>query len=254
VLKLDVNTIAISPDGRWVAAGGSDQGNQILIYDVEKKKLNPPLPLHDKGVTSLAFSLNSAYLVSASFDHTIKVWDLKMGAVVRAIRNGHVVDGKSRPVNAVAFSPDGKLLASGGNDGFLRLWETKSGQQKSALPTVVAVDSIAFSPDGARVAAAGGPGRKVHIWDVETGTEVFTLEGHTDGVTCVRFSPDGKRIASAGRDKTVRLWDAKTGQKVAVLEGHEQTVYCLAFSPDGKTLASGSGDRTIRLWDMPSGK
>jgi WD40 repeat protein len=251
VLKLDVNALAISPDGRWVAAGGSDQANQIQIYNVERKTVSSPLDLHDKGVTSLAFSHNSNYLVSASADHTIKVWDMKLGAVARSIAKGHVLDGASKPVNAVVFNPDGTLLASGGNDGFLRLWDAKSGQQKSAFPTVVAVDSISFSPDGARVAAAGGPGRKVHVWDIETGQEVLTLVGHTDGVTSVRYSPDGKRIASAGRDKTVRLWDAKTGQNLSVLQGHEQAVYCLAFSPDGKTLASGSLDRTIRLWDMP---
>jgi WD40 repeat protein len=254
VLKLDVNAIAISPDGRWVAAGGSDGANQILLYDVEKNVFSSPLDLHDKGVTSLAFSHNSAYLVSASFDHSIKVWDLRKGGVVRSIAKPHMADRVSKPVNAVVFSPDGKLLASGGNDGFLRLWDAKSGEQKAAFPTVVAVDSISFSPDGTRVAAAGGPGRKVHVWDVETGQEVLTLVGHTDGVACVRYSPDGKRIASAGRDKTVRLWDAKSGKNVSVLEGHEQNVYCLAFSPDGKTLASGSGDRTVRLWDMPSGQ
>jgi WD40 repeat protein len=251
VLKIDVNAIAISPDGKWVAAGGGDQANLIQIYDVEKKQFALPLAGHDKAATSLAFSPNSIYLASASLDHSIKVWDVRTGSAVRVIRKGHVVDGASRPVNAVAFSPDGKLLASGGNDGFMRFWDPTTGQEKAKVETVVAVDSITFNPDGTRVAAAGGPGRKVHVWDLESGREVLTLEGHTSGVTSVRFSPDGNRIASAGKDKTVRLWDAKTGQKVSVLEGHEQAIYCLAFSPDSKTLASGSVDRTIRLWDMP---
>jgi WD40 repeat protein len=254
VLKLDVNALAISPDGRWVAAGGGDQDNTIRLYDVEKKELTPPLDGHSKGVTSLAFSHDSAFLVSASFDHSIKVWDLKTRSTVRSIMKGHVLDGVAKPVNAVAFSPDGKTLASGGNDGFLRLWDAKTGQQKTAFATVVAVDTIAFNPEGTRIAAAGGPGRKIHVWDLESGQEVLTLEGLTSGITCVRYSPDGKRIASTGKDKAVRLWDAKTGQKVSAFEGHEQTVYCLAFSPDGKTLASGSVDRTVRLWDMPSGQ
>ena len=81
-----------------------------------------------------------------------------------------------------------------------------------------------------------------------------TLEGHSDPVLSLVFSPDGLTLASGGVDETIiRLWDAKTGALRNTLEGHTQHVNSVAYSPDGQTLASGSHDGTIRLWDANTG-
>jgi WD40 repeat protein len=77
-----------------------------------------------------------------------------------------------------------------------------------------------------------------------------TLEGHSDSVYSVAFSPDGRLLASGSRDNTVRLWDLGTGATMQTLKGHSGWVYAVAFSPDGRFLASGLDDWTVRLWDV----
>src|SRR5262245_53162176 len=89
-----------------------------------------------------------------------------------------------------------------------------------------------------------------------------TLQGHTQPVVSVAFSPDGKTLASASYDGTLKLWDVTTAKERTTLQGHTGCVGTVAFNPDGKTLASaimGSpiadpDNNTIKLWDVTTSK
>ncbi|KIX05609.1 uncharacterized protein Z518_03581 [Rhinocladiella mackenziei CBS 650.93] len=96
--------------------------------------------------------------------------------------------------------------------------------------------------------------RRCPITPTMWGPKLQTLEGHTDPVFAVTFSPNGLLLASASYDKTVRLWNPTTGQEVQTLEGHTSHVNAVTFSSDGSLLASASGDMTVRLWNPATGQ
>ncbi|KAF4232359.1 hypothetical protein CNMCM6805_010005 [Aspergillus fumigatiaffinis] len=83
--------------------------------------------------------------------------------------------------------------------------------------------------------------------------ELQALEGHSDGVTSVAFSPDSLLLASASRDMTIQLWNPSIGTLQRTLEGHSTSVQSVALSPDGRLLASASEDKTVWMWDLATG-
>ncbi|MEG4035402.1 AAA-like domain-containing protein, partial [Microcoleus sp. S36b_A4] len=80
------------------------------------------------------------------------------------------------------------------------------------------------------------------------------LEGHSNSVRSIAFSPDGKILASVSDDNTIKLWHLESQTPIATLTGHSNAVRSIAFSPDGLTLASASDDNTIKLWHLESQK
>jgi WD40 repeat protein len=76
------------------------------------------------------------------------------------------------------------------------------------------------------------------------------LQGHTDNVTSVAFSPDGMYVASGSLDTTVCVWDTQTGNLWAQFQGHSDSVRSVAFSRNGRWIVSGSRDHSVRIWDI----
>lgn len=130
------------------------------------------------------------------------------------------------------------------------------------ISTAAPVTAVAFSPDGTRIASGNrdshfagislGTGYHVRLWEASTGRPIGSpLDGHTDDIEAVAFSPDGTRLISASGDKTLRVWDVSSGRLHGVpLAGHTSA----AFSPDGTRIISVADDDMLRLWDVQTQK
>jgi len=81
-----------------------------------------------------------------------------------------------------------------------------------------------------------------------------TLQGHTEAILHVSFSPDGKQLASGGGDTTVRFWDIQTNTCKTIGKGHKNHVLCVSWSPDSRRFASGDKSGMLISWDIKHGK
>jgi WD40 repeat protein len=85
---------------------------------------------------------------------------------------------------------------------------------------------------------SGSDDKTIKIWDVGTGTEKFTLAGHTDSVNAIAVTPDGKTVISGSLDKTIKIWDLATRKEIATFTG-ESPILCCAVAADGVTIVAG---------------
>jgi WD40 repeat protein len=90
------------------------------------------------------------------------------------------------------------------------------------------------------------------VWDLESGRELLTLQGHADSVSACAVTPDGRRVVSASFDQTAKVWDLESGRELLTLQGHADSVNACAVTPDGQRVVSASSDQTLKVWDLES--
>jgi len=234
-----------------VPRNSPDQANNRLrlgILEQQVPHLRAILEGHGDEVNSAVFSPDGARVVTASLDHTARVWEAASGRLVAELK------GHSRGVKSAAFSPDGARVVTASGDKTARVWEVASGRLVAELKGHGgAVWSAAFSPDGARVVTASHD-QTARVWEAASGRLVAELKGHGGWVWSAAFSPDGARIVTAANDGTARVWEAASGRLVAELKGHGGAVWSAAFSPDGARVVTAANDGTARVWEAASGR
>ena len=207
---------------------------------------------HSSWVNAVAWSPDGHHILTASRDHTARIWDATTGDNTLTLTRAH----KER-ITAVAWSPDGHHILTASADGTARIWDATTGDNTLTLTHTDPVNAVAWSPDGHHILTASED-RTARIWDATTGDNTLTLT-RTDPVTAVAlsvsavaWSPDGHHILTASGDGAARIWDATTGDNTLTLT-RTDPVTAVAWSPDGTHILTASEDGTARIWDATTG-
>jgi WD40 repeat protein len=235
-----VHSIAITPDGQWLASSGSDE--TVRLWSAGSGQLALSLPLTTQ-IRHVRFSPDGRYLAGIGQDFIVRVWAVPDGTLVARLPH-------STDIAPLVFSPDSRLLATGTIDGQIQVWELESRQRHFFQDNLLYVTGLHFSPDSQRLASISDD-ELARVWEVESGRELVSVP-HGGWILAVRYSPDGEWIASGGIGRELLLWSATTGQIRHRLP-HADWISTATFSPDGRILAGSSDDGSVILWDVATG-
>ena len=209
---------------------------------------------HVGYISKVLFTPDSAHLITAGMDHTIRIWDLQTGECLRVLRP----PGFSHGLHP-ALSPDGKLLAVNASyvmdnkavKQVIYLMAVADGRIEKVLdghPT--GIRAMAFTADGRRLASAslGGTLRIVDLTGDQPVQEIKT----TVRVKVLALSPDGTRLVESRQGHTAWIRSLVGGKDILLKGGkvplsHDRAEP-VAWSPDGKTIATAT-DNGIWLWE-----
>lgn len=198
-------------------------------------------------IEEIRFSEDGGLLVSQSADGTIRVWDVARGSCVSELsRDGHDVRHA-----LFCLSRNNNVVAWISRLSMIHLWDIAAGSSKPLLDCPRSIENIAFSPNALLMATTCEG--NIRLWDPETASCQFILEGHTESISELAFSANSKLLASICNGYSIRLWDTETGQCRYAFDDLVPWTYTVSFSSSGTCLETNAGSLAIpaSLLDCP---
>ncbi len=234
-----VNAAVFADDGTAITAG---QDGYVLSWSVEGEGEPRALHRHNGPVVALALSPDGGQVASASWDGTVRLFDLEAG-------DYRELSGHQGNVNAVGFLADGRVV-SAGYDLTVRVWPAGGDGAARVFTLAAPLNALAVTRAG-KIIAAGADGI-VRILDAD-GAPAGEIETAPVPVTALALSRDDTLVAAALIDGSVWLIDMASRDVVRTIQGADSPVWSLAFDRSGM-LMTGGGDRVVRRWDPATGE
>ena len=205
------------------------------------------LAAHREMITAIAITEDQRFLISVSWDRTLKIWDFARGTLI------NTVEAHDQGILALAVTGNGDYhLATGGFDQTVKLWTLASDASNLELNQIFlghlgSIHGLDFAPRW-HFLVSGSYDQTLKQWNLEQETEEFSSYDSLGAIYALAVAPNQDFIAAAGGDGTVTLWQLGSGAKIAVLSGNVSSVQSLAIAADSQIIAAGCVDGTVKIW------
>ncbi len=238
-IERPIRSLAISPDGKLLAAG--DQGGRLIVWDMQDLKQAYSIAAHEGRLLHIAFSPNSQQLATSSYSGEVRLWKATDGEKIKSVTVSNF-----EPTRLVFVSE--QLLACSGDD--VSLWNVDSGQQSAILTTGYAPDRAMELSANKQLLVFGERDGGLKIWDLPT-SRIADGANLYGSATEISFSSDNSRIAADAPDRTLRIWDLASRQQLQVIDADGGRTADLAWIPGTQVLLVATQEGRVRLWGIP---
>jgi guanine nucleotide-binding protein G(I)/G(S)/G(T) subunit beta-1 len=202
---------------------------------------------HLAKIYAMHWASDSRNLVSASQDGKLIVWD---GYTTNKM---HAIPLRSSWVMTCAYAPSGNFVACGGLDNICSIYSLKTREGNVRVSRELSghngyLSCCRFLDDNQIVTSSVD--MTCALWDIETGQQTTSFNGHTGDVMSLSLSPDMRTFVSGACDASAKLWDIRDGMCKQTFSGHESDINAITFFPSGFAFTTGSDDATCRLFDI----
>jgi WD40 repeat protein/energy-coupling factor transporter ATP-binding protein EcfA2 len=238
--------VSVAIGNEYVAVGFAS--GMLQLYELSTFKLMWQQQAHEKRITRLAFNSKGNLLVSASFDNTAKLWQLKNNSLLEQ----KVFLGHKKSIYSVAISPNDKYVATAGFDGNIGLFNIEKEDGEAYFYKAAhkgRIFAITFNNASSQL-LSGGSDKYMRLWKLYDDKPLKSIN-EKQWIIDVNFSPNDKLIANVGKGYLINLYHSENLEKInKQFMGHTNSITRVIFSPNNQQLITGSQDSTVRVWDL----
>ncbi|PSR94917.1 Transcriptional corepressor like [Actinidia chinensis var. chinensis] len=234
-----------SSDGKLLASAGHDK--KAVLWNMDTLQTESTPEEHQCLITDVRFRPNSSQLATASFDKSVRLWDVANPSYCL-----HAYTGHTSHVMSLDFHPKkNDLFCFCDSNNEIRYWNispfTCTGISKQGGSS-----QVRFQPIIGNLLAAASD-KVVSIFDVETDRQIHTFQGHSGVVNYLYWALNGDYLASVS-EESVKVWSIATGECIHDLSSNGNQFHSCVFHPSYSALLVVGGLRSLELWNMAENK